>query len=201
MLFRSPTPFNVILELIDRSITYPRGILEDVLVKVNKFIFLVDFVVLDIEEDHMVPLILGKPFLTVVRALIDVQKCNMILRINDEQITFDVYKDSNFSFRDNTCFSIDAINRFVDISIQENKCVDQCDEHNGAGMENEDNMDTPFESYSMSRLDEAFEKEDPEEFINLLEQALKNHPSSFTPCPIEPKPLKPKTSSVNDACL
>ena len=43
--------------------------------------------------------------------------------------------------RDNTCFSIDAIDRFVDMSIQESKCADQCDEHNGVGMENEDNID------------------------------------------------------------
>ena len=89
----------------------------------------------------------------------------------------------------------------VDMSIQESKCVDQCDEHNGVGMENEDNIDTPFESYSISRLDQAFEKEDPEKFLDLLEQALKNTPPSFTPCPVEPKLLKPKTSPVNDACL
>ena len=81
---KEPTPFNVILELVDRSITYPKGILEDVLVKVDKFIFPIDFVVLNREEDHMVPLLLGKPFLTMVRALIDVRKGNMILKINDE---------------------------------------------------------------------------------------------------------------------
>ena len=118
----------------------------------------------------------------MVRALIDVQKGNMILRINDEQITFDVYKDSKFPYKDNTCFSIDAIDCFVDMSIQESKCEDQFDEHNGVGMENEDNINTPFESYSMSRLDEAFEKEDPEEFLNLLKQALKNLPSYFILC-------------------
>ena len=140
----------MILELVNRSITYLRGILKDVLVKVDKFIFLVDFVVLDIEEDYMVPLILGKLFLTMVRALIDVQKGNTILKINDEQITFDVYKDSNFSSKDNTYFFIDVIDRFVDMSIQESKCVDQYDEHNGAGMENKNNIDTPIESYSMS---------------------------------------------------
>ena len=93
----------------------------------------------------------------------------MILKINDEQITFDVYKDSNFASRDNIYFSIDVIDHFVGMSIQESKCVDQCDEHNGAGIENEDNIDTPIESYSMSRLGEAFEKEDPKEFFNLLE--------------------------------
>ena len=47
-----PKPTNVSLQLDDRSITYPRGILEDVWVKVDKFIFSVDFIILDMEEDH-----------------------------------------------------------------------------------------------------------------------------------------------------
>ena len=54
----------------------------------------------------------------------------------------------NFSSKDNTCFFIDAIDHFVDMSIQENKCKDQCDEHNGARMKNEDNIDTPIKSPS-----------------------------------------------------
>ena len=61
-----------------------------------------------------------------------------------------MYKDSKFLFKDNTCFSIDAIDHFVDMSIQESKCVDQFDEHNGVGIENKDNIDTPMESYFMS---------------------------------------------------
>ena len=101
---KEPTPSNVTLQLADRSITYPRGVLEDVLIKVDKFIFPVDFVVLDMEEDQQVPLILGRPFLATARALIDVHKGNLILRINDEQVTFNVYKDSQFTSRDNTCF-------------------------------------------------------------------------------------------------
>ena len=61
------------LQLVDRSITYPRGIVEDVLVKVDKFIFPIDFIVLDMEEDHEVPLILRRPFLATGKAMIDVQ--------------------------------------------------------------------------------------------------------------------------------
>lgn len=61
------------LQLADRSITYPRAIIEDVLVKVDKFIVPVDFMVLDMEEDRKLPLILGRPFLAIARALIDVQ--------------------------------------------------------------------------------------------------------------------------------
>ena len=49
--------------MVDRSMTYPYGIIEDVLVKFDKFIFLIDFVVLEIEEDMKVPIILGRPFL------------------------------------------------------------------------------------------------------------------------------------------
>ena len=45
------------------TLAQPKGILEDVLIKVGKFIFLVDFVVIDIEEDKQVPLLLGRPFL------------------------------------------------------------------------------------------------------------------------------------------
>ncbi|XP_012845934.1 PREDICTED: uncharacterized protein LOC105965929 [Erythranthe guttata] len=53
---------SVTLQLADRSLIYPKGIVEDVLVKVDKFIFPVDFVVLDMEEDKEIPLILGRPF-------------------------------------------------------------------------------------------------------------------------------------------
>ena len=56
---KKPKLTNVSLQLADRSITHPRGIVEDVLVKVDKFIFPFDFIVLDMEEDYDVPLILG----------------------------------------------------------------------------------------------------------------------------------------------
>ena len=56
-------PTRVTLQMADRSIKHPRGVIEDVFVKVDKFIFLADFVVLDMEEDSDIPIILGKPFL------------------------------------------------------------------------------------------------------------------------------------------
>ena len=63
---------TVSLQLADRSVKYPLGVIEDVLVKMGKFIFPVDFIVLDMKKDREVPLILGKPFLATGRALIDV---------------------------------------------------------------------------------------------------------------------------------
>ena len=64
-------PTRMSIQLADRSVTYPRGIVEDVLVKVNKFIFPIDFVVMDMEGKGNVPLILGRPFLATARAIID----------------------------------------------------------------------------------------------------------------------------------
>ena len=67
-------PTTVTLQLADRSHAYPEGKIEDVLVKVDKFIFPVDFIVLDFEADKEVPIILGRPFLATAKTLIDVQK-------------------------------------------------------------------------------------------------------------------------------
>uniref|UniRef100_A0A1U7ZJM9 Uncharacterized protein LOC104590929 n=1 Tax=Nelumbo nucifera TaxID=4432 RepID=A0A1U7ZJM9_NELNU len=68
-----PQPTRVALQLANRSIKHPRGIIEDVLVKVDKFIFPVDFIVLDMEEDIDVPHILGRLFLATGKTMIDVQ--------------------------------------------------------------------------------------------------------------------------------
>ncbi|XP_027903610.1 uncharacterized protein LOC114163502 [Vigna unguiculata] len=54
-------PTRVTLQLADRSIKYLHGVVEDVLVKVDKFLFLVDFVIMEMEEDIEVPLVLGRP--------------------------------------------------------------------------------------------------------------------------------------------
>ncbi|XP_073046073.1 uncharacterized protein [Primulina eburnea] len=72
---------TITLQLADRSLTYPRGIVEDVLVKVDKFIFPADFVILDMEEDQDAPLIFGRPFLATGKALIDVHKGELTLRV------------------------------------------------------------------------------------------------------------------------
>ena len=68
------TPINMTLEMVNRTMAQPEGVLEDVLIKVGKFIFPMDFVVMDTEEDTQVPLLLGRPFLAIGATLIDVKK-------------------------------------------------------------------------------------------------------------------------------
>ena len=61
------------------------------LVKVDKFIFLTDFIVLDMEEDKEIPIILSRPFLAIDRAMIDVQKAELKLRVQDDEVRFNVF--------------------------------------------------------------------------------------------------------------
>ncbi|KAI3465800.1 hypothetical protein Pfo_022463 [Paulownia fortunei] len=70
----------------DKALCDLGAIVEDVLVKVDKFIFPADFVVLDMEEDQEIPLILGRPFLATGRALIDVQRGELTLRVNEDEV-------------------------------------------------------------------------------------------------------------------
>ena len=78
--------------MADRSIAQPEGVLEDVLVKVGKFIFPVDFVVMKMEEDNQVPLLLGRPFLATGDVLIDLQKGELTLRVGNEAVHFNLDK-------------------------------------------------------------------------------------------------------------
>ncbi|GJS97517.1 putative reverse transcriptase domain-containing protein [Tanacetum coccineum] len=68
----NPKPINMVIEMADRSMQSRKGIIENVLVKINKFIFPVNFIILDIIEDDKVPIILGRPMLATAHARIDV---------------------------------------------------------------------------------------------------------------------------------
>nr|GFB14411.1 reverse transcriptase domain-containing protein [Tanacetum cinerariifolium] len=106
----------MILELADRSIIRPTGNAEDVFVRVGKFHFLVDFVVVDYVVDPRVPLILRRPFLRTARALIDIYGEELTLRVGDEAITFQVSNTSKFSYND-----AESINRIdvIDVACEE----------------------------------------------------------------------------------
>ncbi|KAK7353640.1 hypothetical protein VNO80_19091 [Phaseolus coccineus] len=78
-------PTRMTLQLVDRSIKYMNGMVEDVFVKVDKFIFHVDFVVMDIKEDREVPLILGRPFMKTTKVIIDVDKGKLKVRTQDDE--------------------------------------------------------------------------------------------------------------------
>ncbi|GJW07383.1 reverse transcriptase domain-containing protein [Tanacetum coccineum] len=95
------TPTRMTLELANRSITHPMGIAEDVVVRVDGFTFLADFVVVNFEPDPRVPIILGRPFLRTAKALIDLYEETLTLRVGKEELVYyadksEKNKDKNF---------------------------------------------------------------------------------------------------------
>ncbi|GKD98077.1 reverse transcriptase domain-containing protein [Tanacetum coccineum] len=115
LLLSELTSTRMTLKLANRSVAHPKGVAEDVFVKVEKFYFLADFVVVDYDVDHRVPLILGRPFLRTARALIDVYGEELTLRVDDEAITFKVGQTSRYSCNYETVNQVNVI----DVSCEE----------------------------------------------------------------------------------
>ncbi|GJR65894.1 reverse transcriptase domain-containing protein [Tanacetum coccineum] len=115
------TPTCMTLELADRSISKPMGIAKDISVKVGVFHFPADFVVVDFEPDPRVPLILGRCFLKTSRALIDVHKGELTLRIGSEAITYNLDQTSRYSanYTHMTANKIDVIDMACEEYSQE----------------------------------------------------------------------------------
>nr|GEV97904.1 reverse transcriptase domain-containing protein [Tanacetum cinerariifolium] len=111
----TPTPMT--LKLADRSITHPKGVAEDVFVKVGKCHFPTNFLVLDFEADPRVPLILGRSFLGTGHALIDVYGEEITLWVNDEAVTFNL----NQAMRYSSSYDDLSVNRIdiIDVAREE----------------------------------------------------------------------------------
>ncbi|XP_070036053.1 uncharacterized protein [Nicotiana tomentosiformis] len=87
-----PRPTSMRLQMADRTMKKPLGIIDDVLVRVDKFILPADFVILNYEVDYEVPIILGRPFLATWKALINVEDGELTFRVGDEKVVFHVCK-------------------------------------------------------------------------------------------------------------
>ena len=88
-------PTNITLSLADRSVKIPKGIVEDVLVKVEKFYYPVDFVVLDTEPvaegTNQVPIILGRPLLATYNAIINCRNGVMQLTFGNMTLELNIF--------------------------------------------------------------------------------------------------------------
>ncbi|XP_050914718.1 uncharacterized protein LOC127129608 [Lathyrus oleraceus] len=91
------------LQFADHSVKKPYGIVEDVLVKIDKFVFPVDFVILEMPEDEKIPLILGRPFLETGQCLINIEEGTMTLKVYYEELKIDVR--NTMRYKDDICTS------------------------------------------------------------------------------------------------
>ncbi|PNY13506.1 hypothetical protein L195_g010162 [Trifolium pratense] len=106
-------PTRMTLILADRTRVYPHGILEDVLVRVDDTIFPADFVIMDIEEDDEAPILLGRPFLTTFKALIDMETREIKFRVDGNEVTFNINNMVPQKKEKPECYKVDIVETLV----------------------------------------------------------------------------------------
>ncbi|GJS20753.1 reverse transcriptase domain-containing protein [Tanacetum coccineum] len=189
------TRTRMTLELADRSITHPKGLAEDVYVKVGKFHFPTDFVVVDFEADPRVPLILGRSFLRTGRALIDVYGEEITLRVDNKAVTFNLDQTTRYSStNDKSVNRIDIIDE-----VCEEYALELLGFSNKSSGGNPTPTSEPLTSEFILEEIEAFLKDnsispeidhadcDPEGDICLIEKLLNNDPFQLPPMDLKQK--------------
>lgn len=98
------------LQLANHLITRPYGVVEDVLVKLKQSTFLMDFVIMDIEEDTEIPLILGWPFMLTANCMVDMGNDNLEMNMKDQKVSFNLFDSTTSTSIDDICFTNGTIN-------------------------------------------------------------------------------------------
>ncbi|KAI5338677.1 hypothetical protein L3X38_017949 [Prunus dulcis] len=165
------------ISFADRSVKYPRGIVEDILVQVDKLIFPADFVLLDMEEallhDCELPILLGRPFMAAAKTIVDVQNGLLTMTVLGETVQFKVFESLSHPSSSIDCCSIDVLDSLVFSKFLLAQSND------------------PLQ-YVLSQSQNDFDEEVLMEMVAALE-ALKPYPSTFSPL-IEP--LRPSATHL-----
>ncbi|XP_070044937.1 uncharacterized protein [Nicotiana tomentosiformis] len=178
------------LGLADRTVKRPSGILDDVLVQVGKFVFPVDFFILDCRVDEEIPIILGRPFLATRRDLIDCETGELKIRLNDEEITFNVQK----SMRRPNEFANCSLIEVVDVILEEEDETLNSKDHLAACLLNLDEVNgEDLAEWVLALEGQGFWKRELEfEPLHLEERKIPPaKPSIEEPPKLELKPLPP----------
>ncbi|XP_070057459.1 uncharacterized protein [Nicotiana tomentosiformis] len=102
-------PTSMRLPMADHTMKNLLGVIEDVLVRIDKFILLTDIFILDFEVDYEEPIILGRPFLATVKALCDVEAEELTFRVGDEKVVFHVCKSTRQPNSNEVCSFVDLV--------------------------------------------------------------------------------------------
>ncbi|XP_017221296.1 uncharacterized protein LOC108198026 [Daucus carota subsp. sativus] len=121
---------RISLQLADRTIKYPLGVLEDVLVNVDKFVIPCDFVILEMNEDVEIPIILGRLFLATAGASIDVKAGKLSLNVGEEKVEFDLDQVMKAPSLETESFAVEIVEELV------KKVTDNIHEKEAEGDEN-----------------------------------------------------------------
>lgn len=107
-------PTRISLQLADRTVKFPLGILEDVPLRVGKFFIPCDFVVMEMKEDAQVPIILGRPFLATARAIIDMKKGKITFEVGDEKMEYTLTNSMTSPSMGETVYRVDALDEVIE---------------------------------------------------------------------------------------
>lgn len=109
---------RITLQFVDRLVRRPYGIMENVLVKIDKFVFLVEFVILKMPEDEDIPFILGKPFLETGQCMIDIEEGTMTLKVYVEEMKIDVRYTMQYKDDVGTSHTVEVIDQVIAQEIE-----------------------------------------------------------------------------------
>ncbi|XP_048491613.2 uncharacterized protein LOC104883015 [Beta vulgaris subsp. vulgaris] len=110
-----PKPTRISLQLADRTVKYPFGILEDVPLRVGKFFIPCDFVVMEMEEDAQVPIILGRPFLATAGAIIDMKNGKITFEVGIEKMEYNLTNSMEAPSMRETIYRVDALDETIKV--------------------------------------------------------------------------------------
>ncbi|CAN6584399.1 unnamed protein product [Malus baccata var. baccata] len=110
-------PTSVIVQLADRSVAYPRGIIEDLIIKVDNLYLPANFVILDMDEDMQTPIILGRPFMATAKTLIDVEAVTLTLRVQDQSVVFSLFEATKRPGDVHDCMCVDVLDSLLHAEI------------------------------------------------------------------------------------
>ena len=107
-------PTRMTLQLVDRSITRPNGVIEDVLIQIKQLVFPADFVVMDVEEDPEIPIILGHLFMSTTSCIVDIGKGKLELGVENQKVSFDLFEAVKHPHDQKTCFDLDMVKQEIE---------------------------------------------------------------------------------------
>ncbi|XP_070019780.1 uncharacterized protein [Nicotiana sylvestris] len=149
----------MLLQLDDRMIKRPTGILDNVLVQLGKFVFPADFVILDCQVDEEIPIILGRPFLATGRALIDCEIGELKMRLNDEEVIFNVQQSMRRPSEYANCSLVEV----VDVILHKDEETLNAKDPLGACLTNLEEMDGEgLAEWVMALEGQGFWKREPQ---------------------------------------
>ncbi|GJY41788.1 reverse transcriptase domain-containing protein [Tanacetum coccineum] len=186
-------PTRMSIRLANHTYQYLMGVAENMLVQVGKFVFLVDFVILQMEEDEKVPLSLERPFLHSADAIIRVKNKELNLGVRDDRITFLIDKAMQHSYsNDDTCFRMDVIDEVTEEELD--ALLNDSEPFLSTSEKiNETSLDKEFEEFMAVDVEEIYEQEEEvdDNFEKLhLEEKLRIKTSiQDPPTNLEMKPL------------